>query len=198
MEGCKNCCRNFLFMIISAIFIGSVSAVLIAVLVIFKDILDIEQLKTYKLFFLIGAIVSCLLLMVSVILSFVNAKWAKTIVTIILVLFDLIILALAIIVFVFGSKVKTTIKDNWSTVNATVEKVLSCKGWETGLEDSCDTLIDKKFKSTWAGVVLIVLFVILLAFIVLFFYISCKKIEDGDDSADSQKGQFNTPLTYGW
>lgn len=191
---CATCCKNFFFLIVSFIFIGAVTAVLIVAFVNFDLINKFvdggnDKIKTY---IIIGIVVCGVLLVICLVFSFINKTWAKTIVTIVLILFDLIMFALTIIFFVYGSKILDQLDDKYKeneTVRNDIERTFKCSGW-----DDCK----KKFNMNTYGGIMCGLSVVLLLLIVLSFYLSCKKSEDGDESADSQKGQFNTPLTYGW
>ena len=124
--------------------------------------------------------------------------------------FDLIILAGAIIIFVYGDELENIMgkPQFWSKNNQTIEEFFHCCGWDNITESTnctmenpvtCHEQVNSKFTGNLnvIGGILIAIFAILLAFIILFFYLACRINSDGEDS-DSQKGQFNTPLTYGW
>ena len=207
-----DCCtifKNFLFLIISVVTIGIITILLLFVLIEFQD-LYVDDLKNYRTYLIIATVVSILLLVCCVVFSFINAKWAKNIVSIILMVYDLIILILAIIVFVFGSKLEGVIGEAefWNSNHDTFEEFFKCCGWnETNVNctcegESCNTPCKQQIHDKFTGNlniiggIMIALFAVVLAFIIYFFYVACR-MKSNEDS-DSQKGQFNTPLTYGW
>ena len=207
---CCTICKNFLFLIISVITIGIISILLLFILIRFQT-LFVDELKSYQIYFINALVLSLILLICCVIFSFINQKWAKNVVSIILVVYNIIILCFAIIIFVFGSKLEGVIGEEafWNNHHGTFEDFFKCCGWEATNENctctgdacnvTCKAQINDKFTGNVniIGGVMIAIFAVVLGFIIFFFYVACRMKSSREDS-DSQKGQFNTPLTYGW
>lgn len=126
--------------------------------------------------------------------------------------YAIVVLACAIIIFVFRSKFSKFFHDRYDEGKLSdkdiedIEKMFDCQfpnktASITLLEespDSCFTKYDdfvQKF-GLIIGIVLIVLFVLIFIGVVVAFHSACKKQETS--SGSKSKEQVSTPLTYGW
>ncbi|EAY18546.1 hypothetical protein TVAG_462310 [Trichomonas vaginalis G3] len=206
-----DCCKATTFLISCCILIGAVGSLIAYLLGKYWKILSDTNFKKIRLWLIVALAVIVVLLILCILLSLCNSKFSRNLVSIILIIFNLVILAIAIIVFIFGKKVPTIVSDKWTSGNlgVLIQNTFKCCNFESHKEykDNCSKdylTVDCKGKAdkvassvNTVGGILIGIFVGFSLIIVILFWIACKS-GDNDDSAIPTKDQFNTPLTYGW
>lgn len=212
MVSAKTCCNNTCFAILSLLTVGLTFAGVILILVY---VLKFKVKEYSQGFYYTSIILVCagfILLAFAIYASFCGKKCAKTVISIIYILYALFLIGIAIVCFCLSSLIYTSLASIWKNSSETdiesaktIEKAFKCCTYNISYADitnctkehseyqTCEKAIKDKVNFPMIGGIVLGLGILLLVATFCALCIACN-----DKGAEASHSQFDTPLNYGW
>jgi hypothetical protein len=210
MGACARGCTSIFFTILTVITIGGILAILIAALILFEKYKLVEYDNRLLVFLIIALVVAILVFIFGLYVSCLQKVALRTILTIVFLVVDLAVLALAVFVFVGKDSIISSISGLWSlkrssdlAIVVALQDAFTCCGWEgpgpncTTTNPPCKEVIEPDFDKNAkviGGALLGFGVLLLLGVILAFKLVCCGKADDDDDQKSLSQSNYTAPL----